>query len=199
MDRGLLGAITLLALFFFCVLGYLGVYAYSASKLEVRQVMVTDLRNISLDGADLAGFVELYNGGVISVSIDRVEYRLVMEDSKRELMSGTLIGGSIPAGESLNYTFTNRLNWAASADAAYKFLVSDKKTALIEGRVYVAKIGFIDLEIPFEQRIDLKNHINSYLQDMARQNLHPDLADQIPKDLLKQAGNLIKGLEKILT
>ncbi len=198
MKKALKAGLIVLSLLLVCAVVYVGLYAYSASKVEVRQVKVTDVRNISLEGAELVGIIELYNGGLISVSIDRIEYLLSMEDADAELVKGSIIGGEIPAGKAVNYSISTRIMWAPTAEAAYKFLTSEKTTAKLEGTVHVAKIWFIDVKVPFEQEIELKNYINEFLAEELRKNLPPEVAGQIPSNLVEEAGKLLKGLEKLL-
>lgn len=165
---------------------YIGAYAYSASKVEIRDVRVTEFTDITLEGAQLNGVVELYNGGIVSVSIERIDYRLVLEGKNLELVSGTIVGGDIPAGQSVNYGVSNRVSWAPTAELALQLLTSEKATAKLEGNVLLKKTWLVDIAVPFEREIPLDNYLNQFIKQQMGENT--------PQNLIQQAGQLLNQL-----
>jgi hypothetical protein len=186
--------LAILVLCVFCVGAYLGLYAYSASKVEVRQVRLTGLYNVSLEGAVFKGVVEVYNGGLIPVSVESIDYRLSVGEGGLELVEGRIMGGIIPVGESADYEITAGFSWAPTAEAAFAFLTGDDSALLLDGTVHVGRIGFSDLRIPFTRRIEVKEHLNEFIRGQLEKSLPEDLAQKLPDNLVEKAGELLKRL-----
>jgi LEA14-like dessication related protein len=180
--------LVIVALFIFCIAAYIGLYIYSASKVEVRQVQLTSIENISLEGAELVGIIELYNGGLVPVSVERIDYRLILEHDGTELVKGAINGGAIPANRALNYSYSIRINWKPTAGLAYQLLTNETAYVRFEGTVQLTKIWFIDVSIPFEKRINLENYLNQYIKQ--------ELEKYGSGNIVDDAGRLLEELKK---
>jgi LEA14-like dessication related protein len=183
-------ALAVLTLAALCVVSYIGLYAYSVSKVEVRDVQVTEVRNVNLSGAEVVGYIELYNGGLISVSVDAIDYRLILEQDMRELAGGSVDGGPIPAGQAVDYPFTVRINWMPSLQLAYQMITAENTYVRLEGEAHMRKIWFIDVSLPFEYRINMENHLSQPIKAKA--------AEGLPDGLAEEAGTLIQGVRNYL-
>ena len=188
--NGVKAGLVVSALILFCVLGYVGLYAYSMSKVEVRQVQVTGVREVSLEGAELGGIIELYNGGLVSVSVESVDYRLILEHDGSELVGGAVTGGAIPAKHAVNYSFSTRINWKPTAELALQLLTSERTYARLEGTVRLRRFWFMDVSIPFEKRISLENYINQFIKQEA--------VKYLPEDIISEAGRLLEDARRYL-
>lgn len=71
---------------------FLILYIYSLSKIEVRSVNLDNIGDISMSGFTLNGYVEVYNGGLIPVHIDHVEYDVTLEKTGDILADGNVQG-----------------------------------------------------------------------------------------------------------
>ena len=163
--------------------GYSGLYMYSASKVVIKQVYIGDLSDVSFQGATLNGDIEIFNGGFIPVSIEKISYKVSHADSSEPLVSGEILGGEIPAGKAVNYSISNGIKWAPTADLALKLITNEKTTAKIEGEVVLAKFWFMDVSLPFEKEIDLTNYLNQIIKEQVEGG--------IPSDLIKEASKLL--------
>jgi LEA14-like dessication related protein len=163
MDVRLKIVLVAVTLVIFCVGLYLWFYAYSASKVEVRDVRFIEAGNISLEGVDVLGAVELYNGGLIPVSVEKIDYKMILEHNEMELARGVINGGVIPAGGSVNYTISTHVSWKPTADLASSLLSGEGTYAKIQGTVYLNKLWFIDVSLPFEYRMDLGGYVKQFI------------------------------------
>ena len=78
-----------LGIIFLVILGILlfsGLYVYSLSKVEIRAVGVNQLQDISLSGFTLGGDIDVYNGGLLTVSVDHVTYNMLTAIKLKESM-----------------------------------------------------------------------------------------------------------------
>ncbi|MDD5111234.1 MAG: LEA type 2 family protein [Candidatus Altiarchaeota archaeon] len=157
---------------------YLGLYAYSASRIEARDVGLVRVEDFSMEGFSLLGYVELYNGGLIPVSVDSVDYRLILEDGGVELAKGSIEGGSIPVKESVNRTFTTNVKWTPTAETALRILKGDETFVKLQGSVHVKRLLFIDVSVPFEYRLDINAYIRELVEAHAK-NILGDLLDML--------------------
>jgi len=165
VDARLKAVLVLVFALVLCVGLYLGLYAYSASKVEVRDIRVGSLGNITLGGFELLGDVELYNGGVIPVSVERIDYTLTLEEDGTELARGVIYGGDIPAKGSVDYAFSTHVSWMPSAQLAASLLSGEGTYARLQGTARLKRVWFIDVSVPFEYRIDLGAYLKQFVEE----------------------------------
>ena len=144
---------------------FLGAYIYSLSKVEFRKITINDLQYVNLTGFSLGGDIELYNGGIIPVSVNNITYSIVLEDSGKELGGGIIYGRLINPKQTKNFSFSNRVNWVPTVEVALGLITPGKTYARLQGTIYIADLGFTEIEVPFEERIDLKEYLKQFAVD----------------------------------
>lgn len=163
------------------LIGYVILYFYSLSKIEVRSMEIKDLQDVSLKGFNLGGNIELYNGGVMEVSIDHLEYTVVLESSGSEISKGYIEGAKIPAKQSVTFPISSEIYWVPTAELALNLITSKNTYAKIKGDAYV-NLKIYPVKVPFEKRIDLEPYIKQFVKNKIEQavnNLKDELANTI--------------------
>lgn len=148
-----------------------GIYIYSLSKIEVRSINFNNLKDISLSGFTLSGYVEVYNGGLIPVGIDHIQYDVILEKTGNRLANGYIQGATISPGTTARFPATNRIDWTPTAEMAIDLLNPGDTYIKVSGNVYVANLQFIEFKIPFQQRINIEQYIRQFIVDTVRQTV----------------------------
>lgn len=154
----------LLFTLFLLLLVFGGLYVYSLSQVTVKNVSVDDLEDLSFSGFTVGGDIDVYNGGLLPVGVNHIEYRVVLESSNRELANGIIRGKTIYPKETVAFRFSNVINWIPTSEVAKGLISSGNTYARIEGTVYVADLKFIDFKVPFETRINLDYYIEAFVK-----------------------------------
>jgi len=142
--------------------GFGGMYIYSLSKVEIRDIKINELQDISLSGFTLGGYIQLYNGGFLPVIVNHISYEVVLEASGKQLVQGYIDGKKISSKQTANFPFSNKINWVPTSEVAWGLITPGKTYAKISGSVYVADLKFVEFKIPFEKRVDLEQYIRQF-------------------------------------
>ena len=169
-----------------------GLYGYSLSQVQVRDVRISSLQDISFSGFTLGGSIELYNGGILPVGVDYVTYKVVLEETDLELASGRIEGKTISPKNVESFPFSNKVNWVPSAELALRLVTPGKSYAKVSGIVNVADFGIVDFKVPFEARVDLE----SYIRQFARQKIEQTI-DRATKAVQDTVGNIGEGIKSV--
>jgi hypothetical protein len=145
------------------VLAYAGLYVYSLSKVEIRDLKFNSMQNVSATGFTLNGYIEIYNGGILPVSMDHINYDIILESSGSVLTSGYIEGKKIPAGKSVMFPTSNYINWIPTAELAAGMFDKNDTYAIVKGTAYIADVKFTEFKIPFEVRINLEQYIRQFI------------------------------------
>jgi len=178
-------------------------YVYSLSQVDVERITINELQDISLTGFTLGGDIYLYNGGIIPVWIDHIDYKIILESSGNELTSGYIKGTMIPPRKTVNFPFSKKINWIPSAEVAWGLITPGKTYAKIFGTVYVADLKFIDFKIPFEKKVDLEVYIRQFAKTKFEETVDKvtdtitDVVDKIGEGINTIGGKISEGLGKI--
>ena len=138
-----------------------GLYIYSLSKVEIQKISVTALQEISLSGFTLAGDVMLYNGGILPVGVDYIEYEVILEKSNNQLAIGRIDGKIIPPKQTIDFSISNKINWVPTLEVALSLITPAKTQAVIKGKIH---LNIIDFKIPFETKVDLEPYIKQFVK-----------------------------------
>lgn len=155
----------------FILLTYLGLYAYSLSRIEVSSVDFTDIRKVNSTGFFLDGKVKLFNNGTVGVFIDRVEYEIVLDFSNESLSRGVINGESIRKGEFNDLRLSSEISWNPAKDAALGLIMRKDINATVSGYVYIIDMGFFELKVPFSETIDIKPLLRDFIQSKIKNAL----------------------------
>jgi LEA14-like dessication related protein len=141
---------------------FLGAYSYSLSKVELRKVNIDNLQNVNQSGFTIGGTVELHNGGIIPVRVNNITYNIILENLSNESAKGNIRGAILRPGRTEKFLFLHRINWAPTTEVALELITPDKAYTKVQGTVYVTDFLFVDIKIPFEERINLEEHIKQF-------------------------------------
>lgn len=165
-----MGTITkLLVLIIGILLLFGGIYVYSLSKIEVRSINLNNIGDISLSGFTLNGHVDVYNGGLIPVGIDHVQYDVILEKTGDRLASGYIQGTIISPGTTVQLPITNKIDWTPTVEMAVDLLNQGDTYIKVSGNVYVANLQIIEFKIPFQQRINIEQYIRQFIVSTVQQ------------------------------
>jgi len=157
------------------VLIALGLYGYlyydSLTKLELRDFYVNDLEDLSLDGFTLEGNINVYNGGVLTVGMDHIEYNVTMESTGALLAQGNIEGKKIQSKEITEFSFLATIEWVPTIDTAVELISAEQVNVIIKGDVYVADIYFTEIIVPFEHTVDIKPYVMQFAQQKIEEGI----------------------------
>lgn len=146
-----------------------GIYIYSLSKIEVRSISFNNIEDISLSGFTLNGYVDVYNGGLVPVEIDHVQYEIILEKTGNRLANGYVQGTTISPGKTVKFPIANRINWVPTAEMATDLLNPGDTYIKVSGNVYVANLQFVEFKIPFQQRVNIEQYIRQFVASTVQQ------------------------------
>lgn len=138
----------------FLVLG--GLYFYSLSKIEIRSINFNKLQDIN--SSDIRGNVEVHNGGIIPVGIDRITYDIILEADGSQLAQGYIQGTTISPGSTTNYPISSKITWIPSEELA-KNLIARENT-------YARVSGTVNHKISFQTIIDVGQYIKQFKEEL---------------------------------
>jgi hypothetical protein len=188
-----------------CLLIYGGLYAYSLSKIEVVNVRVDSLQDVSLSGFTLGGEIDVYNGGVLKVSVSQITYSLDIDGSEKQLTSGIIKGAEIPAKDTVSFLFSSRVNWTPTAEIAWNLITPGKTYATLSGTVYAADLGFIYIKTHFEKKVDLEDYISQFAKNQPEGTAEKvtgavtDVIEKIGEGLKTVTGNIVRGVGNLIS
>jgi len=200
---GLIGKI-LLAIILIVVgfLAYNGLHAYSLSKVDVIDVRINSLDNVNSKGFTLGGEIDVFNGGMVKADISKITYTIILDETKTQLASGLIDGRKISSKETANFSFSSRISWTPTGELASDLLEPGNSYATLSGNVYLADLGFIELKVPFEKKIDLHEYIEQFVNDKIAETLGENAGnsttiEQIGNGIKDITGSIIKGIENL--
>jgi len=187
--KKILTAIIILA---FVILAYTGAYMYSLSKVELRDIKIENLQNIDRRGFNLLGSIELYNGGITSIDIEKVEYEIILTSKNMLLGNGTIIGGKIKPKDIAKFGFNQQINWIPTAEIADELISNDKVEIKVRGNAYLNSFGLYQTKIPFEKDKDIKPYLKQFVGTEI-DNAADKINEILNSDAAKKIAERIKG------
>jgi len=136
---------------------YLGIYIYSLSKVEIKEIKINNLEEISSSGFTITGYCEVYNNGIIPVKISHVEYIISLDKNNHTLATGFVQGGKIPSKKSVKYPISNNIKWVPTSELILDLITQKEVYATISGEVHV--IDLIGIVLSFTEKIDIKKYV----------------------------------------
>lgn len=184
-------------------LAFNGLYVYSLSKIDVIDVRISNLENVNSKGFTLKGEIDVYNAGALKADISKVTYAVVLDETNAQLASGLIEGRKISSKETANFAFSTRINWTPSVELAADLLEPGSSYATLSGNVYLADLGFVELKVPFEKKIDLHEYIERFVNEKIAEVTgnsagNETAIEKIGEGIKAVTGSIIKGIESIL-
>lgn len=167
-EKRLLFPIFIVALILLAVIGYAGYYFYSFTQLQVTDVSVTKLTDLSIKGFSFSGHIEVYNPNLISVSIKRIEYGVVFEPTSQLLSSGILEGRKLPSKQAVRVPFHENISWAPALSLILQLVTSKEPVNIVfSGNVYVTE----KIKIPFIYKMDVREYLVQYVESQKQETV----------------------------
>jgi len=188
-------------LIFLALFLYGSLYVYSLSKVKVVNVNVNQLQNISLSGSTLGGGIEIYNGGIVPVGIDHIDYFITLENNGEELASGRIDGKKIPPRSTVNYPVSARISWIPSSQVAWGLITPGATYVKVAGTVYVADLGIIDFKVPFSTRVNIEQYIRQFAKTKIQQAAQKvvDTTKNISDSIATVGSKIVDGIKNVFS
>jgi len=180
------------------------IYIYSLYKVEIKDISINQLEDISLSGFTLGGDIEVHNKGIIAVKIKQITYSITLDDTNTQLASGLIQGASIPAKQTVSFPFSSRISWVPTAELAWNLITPGKTNATIKGDIHIVDLGFIEIKRSFEKKIDLEPYIVQFAEEQVEKTIDKvtetvkNTLDKIGDEIKSITGNLVKGIGDLL-
>lgn len=145
--------IAVIGIIFFLMFGAL--YVYSLSKVKLISTSIAGVEDINLRGFTLNGNVEVYNGGLIPVSIDRVEYKVTSERSGNILATGKISGKMVAPKQAVAFTVSTTISWKSVAEVAINKITKKGTGVKVTGDIYISTLKLINFKIHFQQNVNV--------------------------------------------
>lgn len=138
----------------FLIIG--GLYVYSLSKIEIRSVNFK-LQDINSSEFTLGGNIEVYNGGIIPIGIDRITNDVILEADGSQLARGDIQGTMISPGSTISYPIFAKITWVPSEELA--------RSLIIRENIYARVSGKVD-KVPFQTRVDIAQYLKQFIEEL---------------------------------
>ena len=160
--------VIILVLVIAAVLGYAGYYFYAFTQLQITDIGVTKLTDLSLKGFSFSGYLDISNPNFISVSIKRVEYGIVFEPTSQLLSSGMLEGRKLAPKQATRIPFHENISWAPALSLVIQLGTSKEPVNIIfSGNVYMTE----KIKIPFIYKIDVREYLVQYVESQKQETV----------------------------
>jgi hypothetical protein len=188
-------------LIFLALLVYGGLYVYSLSQVRVVNVNVNQLQNIGLSGFTLSGDIEIYNGGIVPVGINHLDYFVTLESNGRELANGRIGGGKIPPRRTISYPLSTRISWIPTSQVAWGLITPGATYAKVAGTVYVADLKVIDFKVPFSTRVNIEQYIRQFAKSKIQQVAQKvvDITKNIGESIVDTRSKIVEGIKNLFS
>jgi len=163
----------------------ISLYIHTLTRVELKDVTINPPTNISEQGFTLGGNIDLYNGGMLPVNIKGINYTVTLEFSGATLLSGTIEGKKLVVKNITSFPFSNQIQWQPSIELAIRLLVPGGTYARIQGTISVVELGPINFNIPFEQRIDLEQYVQQFVQQQDTEELLKEKIEGAVKQVIE--------------
>jgi LEA14-like dessication related protein len=178
---------------------FLGLYIDSLKKIELKDIEFDEIKEVNLNGFTLNGRLKVYNGGLIPITFNYIDYQIILEKNGETLGNGTIHKEKINPKQTKEIEFENRIIWTPSSDVAWGLITPGKTYAIFQGKIHVVDFFFLHLEIPFEERFDLEIYIRQFAKSKIQQTVEKvvDTGEKIVqgiKDLGSKVGEGLKNL-----
>lgn len=150
-----LGLLVLILILFATI----GTYFYSLKQIEIDDVKINQLEEITTEGFKLTGDIILKHNGFLPAEIDRVEYFVTLKN--KTLAKGNITEIKISPKETKNIPLDIQISWTPSIDTALELLKPGQTNATIHGEIYVIE-NIVTVSIPFEETFNLEQYIEQF-------------------------------------
>ncbi len=170
----------------------ISLYIHALHNISIEDIQVNDLQDVSLKGFVFGGNIFVHNGGFLPVGIDKIEYNVVLEDSGKELANGIVNGTLVMPQKTASFPFSNSIKWVPTAEIAWNLINRGNTYVKVTGTLTVIDWSFLEINIPFEKRVDLKPYIIQFAKQKIQQ-----AAENLPQAINQTAQRVVQWIQQI--
>lgn len=153
--------VAVIVIILLAVAGYFGYYFYALSQLRITGVHVDRLSEFNLQGFSFAGAVDLYNPSLISVTVEKIDYRIIFEPTQQILSVGSIPEKAVPARNTTSIPFSKSIRWAPAVSMILELATSDQPVNIvIVGDVVISE----SVHLPFVYKLDVRDYLRQYAE-----------------------------------
>jgi LEA14-like dessication related protein len=143
---------------------YAGAYYYSVQRVEITNVVFTDIQNVTTGGFTVAGSLEIINRGIVPITVESISYDVLLEGSGEILSRGSIQGSTIPPGRSVTLPVAGRITWVPAAELLLEIITPGASYAIINGNVNIRE-SVVAASLPFQARINIESYLRQFVRD----------------------------------
>ncbi|MBW3013697.1 LEA type 2 family protein [Candidatus Woesearchaeota archaeon] len=134
-----------------------GSYVYYAyHHIDVVDVEITKLSDLSLEGMTIHGKLKLHNPHYVRLFIADISYDILLNNNR--IGSGSIDGEKLYGLQTKEFDFRHELIWHPSVEYLRSIASEDRTHFSIKGNVHLRRFG-INMYFPFETEMDLERYI----------------------------------------
>ncbi|MGE0792586.1 MAG: hypothetical protein AB7V77_00215 [Candidatus Woesearchaeota archaeon] len=172
---------------------YLILYIYSLTQVSIQELKIEELNSFNLEGFELKGYLNLYNDGFVDVKINHIDYNLILEATGDILISNKITGQKLPVKKTTTFLIDQFVGWKPTSEFALEILKPGDTYGYIQGIVYVSKNKYVDIKIPFEEKINLETYIKQFIKIEVNR-----IINDVKNTLSETKNNIVEGVNNLI-
>ncbi|HLD05544.1 MAG TPA: LEA type 2 family protein [Candidatus Nanoarchaeia archaeon] len=149
--------ISLIVLVILSIAGYIGYQAFNTGIEEAKVTSITP----NSEGFTIAGTLAVHNPSWVPIPVRSGAYKIYLEGSNELIGEGTIDGKTLTAGETTILSFQQEMKWTPSGSLLLQLALKEHVYANFKGTITLDFFGIQQLDLPFEQRIDLAEYVQA--------------------------------------
>ena len=129
---------------------------YPINKIAIKSIEITEVKDISLKGFNLAGNLHIDNPSIFTIPVESTDYQFVLKQTGDVLFSGNLPPFELEASSTATVPFTMDVQLRSTVNLALLMVTQKEVNASIIGVAKLNILGF-SYDYPFETEFDLKD------------------------------------------
>ena len=167
MKKWIIAIIILTIVFLLLLSIYPILYLTALNNVAIENVVISKL-SFGQQGLTLEGTLEFSNPGLVDVTLDKIAYQFILNNTKEQLGSGEIQGTLIPAKGNAELPFKKVIDWKPGIDDAVALLKAKKVILTIQGTASAKFLGRT-FSSPFTMHINVNAYLQQYVQQQMRE------------------------------
>ena len=173
------------------VLALAGLYGYSLTRIEVVDVRITGVSEISLEGFTISWQATACNPNPTPIYLKKIEFDVIFNN--KSWYHGKIADFKVDAKSERVYVFEEPIEWNISIMMMRNIIESGNANVRVEGVVTVAEFGFVNIQIPFSDDMDIKKELTEFVTQKTEEIIGTGI------DVGKTAGGILRAGMGLLT
>jgi LEA14-like dessication related protein len=133
---------------------------------QVEGVSVRSIDNVSRSGFTITFVIKLYNPNVVGVTVNSVNYKLLLTEGSKLLSNGTSGEFQVPARGSVEIPIQSTIYFSSAISVAFQTIFTKSVMMDLSG-VVNAHALITDVNVPFSQTFDAYPYIKDATSNIA--------------------------------